>query len=862
MSNNQNTVLGIDLGTRNSCVGVWKNKKFHIILDQYGNRCIPSIVSFYNSIKLVGQNALSMKDVNPKNTIFDVKRLIGRKFSDETLLETLKYLTYEIVTDDSDNVLIKIDNHNRQDSTKAYYRPEEICGYILSEIRQTAIKYLECDVTDAIITVPAYFNDAQRQATIDSAKIAGLNVIQLINEPTAAALMHGVGRESWLDANGESKTIMVYDMGAGTLDVVIMLIESGTFKILSVSGNMHLGGEDIDNLLLTYVLKDFCNKYRIVEFDLEPLQYIKLKNAVENAKKMLSSTEKAVICIDNFHRDEKLYKVLSRKEMDSVCNDMYKLCIKPIHDALDAISMTKDKIDEIVVVGGSSKIIKLQELILNFFNETKIKELTLSSKPDEIVAAGAAMYGYTLMNPDDPFSENIMLLDVVPLSLGIETLCSQMTTLIPRNTIIPVTKIAMFTTDTDYQDSVTIKIFEGERKQTKNNFHLGSFMLSGFNKAPRGHAQIKITYHVDINGILTVKAFEKKSGVENAIEITSTWSAKGRLSDDEINNMIMDSEKNNEIDILYSMKIIHIHHIQTMCNTVLANLKSGEMDNMSQKDKEMIEYDINSVLKWHSEINIQTIHIDELKSKKKYLEDKYALFILIIDKNTITYNANDDCIAANVHGDDDEIKHSDKYQILDNTITSDVTDIKEIKKDIMKLCDDIKMAVENPICVIDDNDKKNMIDYINSVLIWIYTTSSTSIIEYKMKIEEINTYTDVIMNKYEKIFSETSFSAKNELELVCMTLKLSLESKYINLDSSDYNELEYLIETTETLLKNGLSEDECIIYLNKVRESCNLYYDKISSSESNPIIPDKLSRLQNKPNEDAVLLEINVDSLI
>jgi len=514
-------VLGIDLGTRFSCVSIWRNKRFEIICDQFGNRTVPSVVAFYRSAKLVGHNALSMKEINPENTIYDIKRIIGRRMDDPVIEQIKKLISYDIVDDESQhhNILVQLDKKDTTITHKRIYRPEEICAQILIEIKRMAFDYLKQEVVKAVITVPAYYNDAQRQATLDAAKIAGLDVLKIINEPTAAALAYGLGSKQWRKTSNDKITrvggnVIMYDLGAGTLDVSLMNISNGVFRTLAVGGNTNLGGEDIDYLVMNHILLEFRRQNRIKDLKISKLAQLKLKNSVENAKKILSTAEKAVVCVDDFYNGKKIYHVLTREIFEMINNELFIMCIKPLKDVLESAALTKDDIDDVVLVGGSTRIPKIQKLILEFFQGTNIKRLTTSLNPDEVVSAGASIYGYIMTHKEDPFSENLVLLDITPLSLGIETLQKQMTVIIPRNTVIPTRKTKVFSTDTDYQNMVSIKIFEGERKLTKNNFHVGTFDLTGFEKGPRGFPTIKITFHIDINGILQVTAHEKRSDVQ------------------------------------------------------------------------------------------------------------------------------------------------------------------------------------------------------------------------------------------------------------------------------------------------------------------------------------------------------------
>ena len=833
--NNKEIVIGIDLGTRFSCASIWRNKRYEIIPDQFGNRTIPSIVAFYRSAKLVGHNALSMKDVNPANTIYDVKRIIGRRIDDPAVEQIKKLIPYEITHDESKhrNILIQLDNSDISFRHKRFYRPEEICAQVLTEIKRMANTYLHQDLSNEIkvvITVPAYFNDAQRQATLDAAKIANLEVIKIINEPTAAALTYGLGNK-----NGN---VIIYDLGAGTLDVSLMNIKNGVFRTLAVGGNTHLGGEDIDYIIMNHVLLDFQKTNKIKNLKLSKLAQIKLKNSVETAKKILSTADKAIVCVDEFYYEKKLYYVLTREFFELICNEIFIMCIKPLHDVLENAQIDQNDIDDVVLVGGSSRIPKIQQLILNFFKNTKISKLTTNLNPDEVVSVGASIYGYIMTHQEDPFSDNLVLLDITPLSLGVETLQKQMTVIIPRNTVIPTKKVKVFSTDTDNQDSVLIKIFEGERRLTKNNFHVGTFQLSGFEKGPRGYPTIKITFQVDINGILQVIAYEKKSGVENRIQITSTWGAKGRLSKNEIDNLIIEASKNEEIDKLYSLKIGLIHNINTICHAILTNLKDDSIGNLTNIDKKKIQLDIKNNLKWLCK-EIQDLPVDELEKREEHLNRVYAPLILQTNKENENFlESNLKVNATEIFGDDDdntEIYNESygKIRLTDSFGESDYDkeELSALKKTILDLGKSIVSVVNNPVSQFLQDDIDWVTDYISSVNIWLYTTSANTSIEFVAKINEINTFTEDIMKKYEdqhhKVFDKNdNFVAKDELQLTCLTLNASIKNNFFSIKELDVDKLSHLInETMVWLLMNQNEEEE--IYREKIKEInelCNKIY--------------------------------------
>lgn len=816
-------IIGIDLGTRYSCVSVWMNGKCVVISDQFGNRSIPSIVSFYRSARLVGHNALVMKDVDPANTIYDIKRLIGRRATEEQVDMVRKLVTYTVLDDESEhhNVVISTDNGRR-------YRPEEICAYILAEIKRLASEYLKTDITKAVITVPAYFNDAQRQATLDAAHIAGLEVMKIINEPTSAALSYGLGAST-------NKNVMIYDFGAGTLDVSLMNIDNGVFTTLAVSGNNHLGGEDIDYLLMNMIIGTFKKKNGVNDLVMSKLTQLKFKNAVENAKKILSNNTRALVCVENFYDNKNLCESISKKDLERVCNELFIMCIKPISDVLKNAKLSKHDVNEIVLVGGSTRIPKIRKLIKQFFKDTDAI-ICSNVNPDETVSAGAAIYGHIISNKTDPFTENIVLMDIIALSLGVETLRKQMTTIIPRNSHIPIRKTKVFTTDSDDQDTVSIKVYEGERKLTKNNYHLGTFDLSGFEKGPRGAASIRITFHVDVNGILQVTALEKGSGATNTIMISSMWSSKGRLSKKEIDDIIEESKKYETIDTVFSLKVSLVHQIKTMCETVLINLSDKNTVTYTKVDRRRIKKYITKTIKTLDETNIEDLTVDELKKDKKRIAKKYCILITRCDKETDVKGFSENQTMVEIHGDDEDAESS-MYSInMDNDIPDEErTSVKNIKKHVMDLCKNILQIVNNPITRFNDEDKAFIKDYLDSVMIWVMVTASNTTVEYAAKIEDVNKMMDTIMTKYgEDIFTKNeALCSKDELLLTCNTLKAAIESNFFNMDDEEKASLIKLLDDALLWSKDNPNGDtlQYKVMLDQINELCNKYHDSISRVE-------------------------------
>jgi heat shock protein 1/8 len=843
-------IIGIDLGTRYSCCSIWRNKRLEIIPDEYGNRTVASAVSFYKSIRLIGSDALTMKTVDPKNCIYDVKRIIGCKYTDPLLDGSKKFLTYDIIDDETDhhNIMIQLTI-----AGKNLFRPEEISAMILSKLKNNAEKYLGVPITDAVITVPAYFNDSQRQATLDSAQIAGLNVMRMVNEPTAAALAYGMG-----NAQGN---IIVYDLGAGTLDVSLLNITNGTFQVLAVTGNTFLGGEDFDYRLVNFSIIEFKKNHSISgEIEISKLSYMKLKASCENAKKILSTNEKAIIIVDDFHDGKKLYQIVTRDDFDRLCNDLFTLCIKCLHDVLESANMTRSSIDDLVLVGGSTRIPKIQQLLLDFFkcdSTSKVIQLNSSMNPDEVVAAGAAIYGYILSHKDDPFSENLVLLDITPLSLGVETLQRQMTTIIPRNTVIPTRKTKTFSTDTDNQTSVIIKVFEGERRLTKDNYLLGTFELSNFEAAPRGCPVIKLILQIDINGILHVTAVEKKSDAQNTININSIWGAKGRLSRDEIDALVKEAVANDTQDKIYSKKVEYAYQIDDLCQNVLTNLKSDSFK-LTAVDKKKIKLDIKNTLQWMTSQDIIVTKLDEYKKILERLNSIYGPLILKVNKEEDKFEGmSDNSLGTKIHGDDDDKSTHSTYQAVTIVPPSNELEREELKKmknNIMDLCESISNMIHNPVTLLTKDDMTILTDYIDSVLLWICATDTSNMNDYVAKVNEINRFTDEIMCKYDTIFdTKNTLSAADELELLCISLHSSIKSNYFSMKENDIKLLTHKIEECMLWVSGnvGITNEECVFKISEINYICNQIYQNMSLLKMTPtVVPSDANEIFDSDDSD------------
>jgi molecular chaperone DnaK (HSP70) len=810
-------IIGIDLGTTNSCCSVYRNNQIEIIPDDKGNKYIPSYVGFTNVNKYVGYEAKNQSVINSNNVYYEVKRLIGLKYSDDIVQKEKQFLSYNYIPDENDN--IRLVSNLGYTETKTF-SPEEISASVLMKMKHMAQSYLKTSINKAVITIPARFTDAQRAATFDAATIAGLEVMRMIHEPTSAAIAYGLANRKL--EKDDVLNILVYDFGGGTLDVSVVEIsvdESGQniFTVLGSAGNTHMGGADFDNKLFGYALNKFKQINKIPKLEnIESLSIQKLKQSCENAKKILSTKNKTYIGVKKFYNDTDLIFPITRNELEIICGDLLIICLKPIDDVLEASKLTISDIDEIILVGGMTRMPSIAKRIEMKFN----KKPNISLNPDEAIAIGAGYQGAILSGNLDPFTDNLTLLDITPLSMGVETVGGVMDVLIERNTIIPYSITRTYTTDSDYETSVLIKIYEGERTLTVDNIFVGEFELTGLEPEPRGMPKIDVTFSIDVNGIVTVSAENTKTNDKTSIIVNSN---KGRLTKQEILKLVEEAKELEIRDEIERRKKMMHYECDDICSNIINNLNNPHYK-LSDSNKETIKKDINEVFKWLREKKYYERSDTELENILENLKKRYGTLIIrgVLEKENQVKSLEINDLGTNIYSnekdDNNELDEDNKIidmidgEYNDKMNEDEINEIKELRKEIFNLCYSIFDIICNDGFKIEDIHKSELKDYIDDTLLWLHIHDKPSKIEYKQKLDEINNECDNLMKEYEnkEIFSENeilknSKNPKNELENMLISLKILVDEKQITLKTV---QIKLLTKEIERLLDIVYSDDK------------------------------------------------------
>lgn len=855
-------VIGIDLGTTNTCVAIWRNESVEIIPDEYGNRTLPSYVAYTNVNRYIGLEAKKQKDLNPKNVFYEFKRYIGRKIDDPLVVKEKKLFSYDLSHDEHMNIVLV-----PEINTKLTLTPEELSATILTKVRLMASDYLGEKITKCVITIPAHFNDGQRQATKDAATIAGLECIRIINEPTAAALANGLLKRSKVQ-DDECKNILVYDFGGGTLDVSILEVENGRFFVKASSGNTRMGGSDFDNRLMSYCMGKFQRKYGIKELtEVNSLGLQKLRLQCEQAKKVLSISLNTQIAVRDFYDSKDLYVTISRVEFEKICRELFLICLKPIDDALEICDkMEIEDIDEIILVGGMTRMPKIRELIKCRFG----KDANCSLNPDEAVAAGAAIQAYILSHYTDPFSTSVTLMETVALDIGVETAGGVMDPIIERGDIIPTKGTKSYSTIEDYVDTITVQVYEGARKLVKDNFLIGSFDLGGIEKELRGIPEIDVKVTIDENGLINVTAINVKTADEVSLPVTSN---KGRLTKVQIENLIAESQELEVRDQLNKRKKMMHYQLSDFCNNIIINLSNGNFK-LSDRDKITIKDDVQKVIHWLSDCKFFERSDKEYKEITESVKKRYGVLLLTghIDDGKIHEFTDNSCKEmTTIYGDekdeDEEMKRvfeqvEKEENGFDGLSDDVVAELKEFRQVVFDICYSICEILYSGNLTISKDHINELKDYINDSLMWLHIHEKPSKIEYKIKIDEINETCNKVFDHYKNeghdIFKQNEILSANktyrdELENMCIVFKLMItdgsfpiDKEYLELFKSKIDDvLTWMCEQEQNINLDDNSEEvinyytECndrLTYLNNYCGDLNQKLHGININEKMDIL--------------------------
>jgi len=795
----QHIVFGIDLGTTNSCISIWRNNNIEIIPDEHGNRTIPSYVSFTEFSKYIGLDAKNQRDINIENVFFEFKRLIGRLFSDKSVQDCIRMMSYKIIENERGCIGLQSSVRNNK-----IFTPEELSAMVLLKLKNMAIQYLErtggnsnnSRQFDAVITVPAHFSDAQRQATKDAATIAGINCLRIIHEPTAAALAYGMldrTVKKALNSDDNGMTILVYDLGGGTLDCSLIYVYDGVFEVRGSAGISHFGGIDFDNRMIAYSMTKFSRQYYQGKLELDQISRMslqKLRMQCESAKKVLSTNTTAYIIVEEFHDSKDLIVKITRDDFENLCRDLFLLCLKSVDDLMNECSITVDEIDEVILVGGMTRVPHIREMLGLLFRPIGNKNrINCSVNPDEAVSVGAAIQGYIIANHDDPFSDQITLLDCTPLSLGVEVMGGVMDRLIKRNTQIPYEVTQLYSTDTDYVDEVLIKVYEGERSVTHHNILVGEFILQNIPKRPKGVPKIEITFSIDCNGMVTVTAMETENKEMKTITVNTN---RNGLKEHMIRQLVAEAMDQEAMDELDRAKRKDYFQITDMINNITSNLDNLEY-RLSDTDKQLIRGEIEDINLWMKKESIYERNIECYDTMITRIKGKYGTLILrghVEDLKTKGVSA--EIQATLIRDDENDPEEDEMRQAFEKVRNSDyvegmsdqdLSELKEMRNNLDNLCGNLMDIIRCNQMKLSSDHRKELTQYIDDMMLWSFSHEKPTKQDYIEKIDNLNRICDQIVERYESdnivLFEKTDRTIYEILEERCLSLIVMIQNNQL-----------------------------------------------------------------------------------